>query len=117
MLDLDAPPPPALGHDDRVDVAIVVWQGRDVVRVPATALFREGDRWVVFAVRDGRAHVTPVEIGASDGTWTAVTGGLAAGATVIAQPGDTIADGTRVAPRTSHLGRTEGRASDPGERA
>lgn len=100
VLDLDAPPPPALGHDYRVDVAIVVWQGRDVVRVPATALFRDGDRWAVFAVSGGRAHVTPVEIGASDGTWTAVTGGLAAGATVIAQPGDTIADGTRVAPRT-----------------
>ena len=100
VLDLDQPPPPALGHDYRVDVAVVVWESQDVVRVPATALFREGDRWTVFVVDDGRARVAPVEIGASDGTWTAVTSGLAAGATVIAQPSDSLEDGARVAPRS-----------------
>jgi HlyD family secretion protein len=98
VLDLAAPPPPELGHDYRVDVAITAWQGKDVVRVPATALFRDGDQWAVFVVRDGRAHATPVEIGASDGTSTAVTRGLDAGVTVIAQPSDTISDGSRVAP-------------------
>jgi HlyD family secretion protein len=99
VLDLPESPPPELGHDYRVDVAIVVWEGKDVIRVPATALFRSGDRWAVFVVRDGRARGVLVEIGASDGTWTAVTGGLAEGATVIAQPSDTIEDGTRVASR------------------
>jgi hypothetical protein len=32
--------PPGLGHDDRVDVAVVVWEGRDVLKAPSTALFR-----------------------------------------------------------------------------
>jgi HlyD family secretion protein len=67
-----------------------------VIRVPATALFRQGDRWAVFAVQDGRAKTTPVEIGASDGAWTAITSGLAENAIVIAQPSDAIQDGTRV---------------------
>ena len=98
-LDLAEPAPAELGHDYRVDAAIVVWEATDVVRVPATALFRAGDRWAVFVADDGRARRVPVEIGASDGTWTAVTSGLAALATVIAQPSDSIEDGARVRPR------------------
>ena len=98
VLDLVEPPPAELGHDYRVDVAITTWEGKDVMRVPSTALFRSGERWAVFVLRDGRARLVAVEIGASDGTWTAVTSGLDAGAVVIAQPSDTIQDGTRVAP-------------------
>ena len=99
VLDLAEPAPPELGHDYRVDVAIVVWEGKDVVRVPATALFRDADRWAVFVVEDGRAWSKLVEIGASDGTSTVVTNGLAEHTTVIAQPADAIKDGTRVTPR------------------
>jgi HlyD family secretion protein len=99
MLDLTEPPPRELGHDFRVDAAIVVWESNDVVRIPSTALFRDSDRWSVFVVKDGRARSVPVEIGASDGTWTAILNGLQESATVIAQPSDTIRDGTRVAPR------------------
>ena len=99
VLDLVEPPPPELGHDYRVDVAITVWEGKDVVRVPATALFRDAGRWAVFVVRDGRASAVPVEIGASDGSWTAITNGLEAGAIVIAQPSDLVRSGTRVTPR------------------
>jgi HlyD family secretion protein len=99
VLDLAEPPPPELGHDYRVDVAIVVWEGTNVLRAPATALFRDGDQWAIFAVDHGRAREVPVEIGASDGTWTVITSGLVEGAMVIAQPTDAIQDGTRVAPR------------------
>lgn len=99
ILDLAEAPPPELGHAYRVDVAITVWEGSDVVRVPATALFRDGDAWAVFVIRDGRARSANVEIGASDGTFTVITRGLAAGEIVVAQPSDLIRDGTRVAPR------------------
>lgn len=98
LLDLAEAPPPELGHDYRVNVAIVVREDRDALRVPATALFRDHDRWAVFAVEHGRARAVAIEIGASDGTWTAVTSGLAEGAIVIAQPADSIQEGTRVAP-------------------
>jgi HlyD family secretion protein len=96
VLDLVEPPPPGLGHDYRVDAAVVIWDGKDVLRVPATSLFRAGDRWAVFVVRDGRARKTPVASGATDGTLTAVTGDVKEGDAVIVQPSDAINDGTRV---------------------
>ncbi|HEX2690026.1 MAG TPA: HlyD family efflux transporter periplasmic adaptor subunit [Kofleriaceae bacterium] len=96
VLDLVAPPPPGLGHDYRVDLSIVMWSSHDVLRVPARALFRSGDRWAVFVLRDGRARRILVELGETDGTLTAVTRGLVGGEVVIAQPSDAIADSTRV---------------------
>jgi HlyD family secretion protein len=91
--------PESLGHDYRVKVAVVRWEGKNVVRVPSTALFRDGNRWAVFAVRDGRAGLTPVEIGLSDRSRTAVASGLAPLDEVITQPSDSIEDGTRVVAR------------------
>lgn len=96
ILDLQEPPPPSLGHDYRVDVATVVWEGKDVLRVPSTALFRAGDRWAVFRVVDLRARKTLIEVGATDGTASVVTNGLAEGDEVITQPSDAIDDGTRI---------------------
>lgn len=98
VLSLLEPPPPGLGHGYRVDVAIVVWQGKDVLRVPSTALFRSGDRWAAFVLRGGKARLVHVETGHSDATWTIVHNGLREGETVIAQPTDEVRDGVRVRP-------------------
>lgn len=99
VLDLADTPPPGLGHDFRVDVSVVVWEGKDVLRVPATSLFRAGSRWAVFRVAELRAHRIPIELGATDGTWTVVTSGLNDGDEVVTQPSDVIEDGTRVSRR------------------
>lgn len=99
VLDLTERPPPGLGHDYRVDVSVVAWEGRDVLRVPSTSLFRAGDRWAVFRVTGLRAHRVPVEVGATDGTWTVVRSGLRDGDEVVTQPSDVIDDGTHVTPR------------------
>ncbi len=96
VLDLTDPAPPGLGHDYRVDAAVVVWESKDVLRAPSTALFRSTDRWTVFVVRDGRARKLPVDVGPSDGTTTAITNGLNEGDSVIVQPSDVIDDGTRI---------------------
>jgi HlyD family secretion protein len=90
-------PPRGLGHDFRVTVSIAVWQGQQVLTVPATALFRAGDRWAVFTVRDGRMQTTLVSPGRSDGTRTAIDRGLADGQEVVIQPSDRLRDGMRVA--------------------
>jgi HlyD family secretion protein len=97
VLDFVERPPPGLGHDYRLELAIVVWQGNDVLRVPTTALFREGARWATFAILDGRARLTTVDTGPSDVTSTVVERGLASGERVIPQPSDAIKDGTRIA--------------------
>jgi HlyD family secretion protein len=96
VLDLADAPPPMLGHDYRVDVAIVIWAGEDVLRAPSTALFREGDEWAVYVVRDGRAYVATVEVGPSDGAWTVIERGLTSGDVVVTQPSDEVRDGVRV---------------------
>jgi HlyD family secretion protein len=103
LLDLTDPVPAGLGHGYRVDVAIVVWEGSDVLRTPSTALFRVANRWAVFQVRGGRAHEDLVDLGPTDGTWTVAASGLREGDEVITQPSDAIAEGTRVRPLSGGL--------------
>jgi HlyD family secretion protein len=86
-----------LGVDYRVEVAFVLWQGDAVLQVPTGALFRDGERWALFVVEDGRARLRQVETGRSAGLRTQVLAGLEAGETVINHPGDRVADGVRVA--------------------
>ena len=45
-----------LGHDYRVNVRVTVWSGENVLTLPVGALFRRGEEWAVFAVKDGRAR-------------------------------------------------------------
>jgi HlyD family secretion protein len=91
----------ALGDAYRVELRIVVWEAADVLQVPTSALFRSGGRWAVFAVRDGKAHLTTVEIGRQTGREAEVIDGLEEGAVVIVHPPDSVADGIRVAVASS----------------
>jgi HlyD family secretion protein len=88
-----------LGDAYRVDVRIVVWETADVLKVPMSALFRAGDKWAVYEVRDGFAHQTLVDLGQQTGREAEVLAGLAEGARVIVHPGDAVREGTRVKER------------------
>ena len=98
ILSIDAPPP-ELGDGFRVEARIVIWRGERVLAIPASAVFRFRDRWTVYAVEDGRAHLQSIDIGHRGQLEVEVLGGLADGATVIVYPDDRIADGVRVSPR------------------
>ncbi len=89
----------ALGDAYRVEVGIVVWEGRDVLKVPTSALFRDGQRWAVYRVVQDRAQRTPVEVGQQTGQEAEIAAGLSAGDRVIVHPGDTLKPGVRVKPR------------------
>jgi HlyD family secretion protein len=91
----------ALGDAYRVEVRIVIWETSSVLKVPTSALFRDGERWAVYAVNAGRARRTIVELGHQTGREAEVTSGLSAGARVIVHPGDQITDGARIKERTS----------------
>jgi len=101
ILDFVDPPPKRarLGDAYRVEARIVVWSADDVLKVPAGALFRQGEDWAVFAVENGRAQLTRVQVGRSNSLETEITSGLEADATVILHPGDKIQPGGRVVPR------------------
>jgi HlyD family secretion protein len=88
-----------LGHAFRIVARIRVWSAADEVLVPLGALFRNGDRWAVFAAVDGRAHLRPVEIAERDLRSARVVDGLRPGDEIILHPSDRIRDGARVARR------------------
>lgn len=85
-----------MGDGYRVEARIAVWEAADVVRVPTSALFREGDRWAVFVVDGGRARVVRLDLGQRTNLAAEVRSGVDAGATVIVHPPDTLRDGSRV---------------------
>jgi HlyD family secretion protein len=89
----------ALGDRYRVEVRVAVWHADDVLAVPAGALFREGNAWKTYVYQNGRARLTEVEAGHSDGRFTEVLSGLKAGDKVLLHPPDTVGDGTRVRER------------------
>ena len=89
----------ALGHGYRVEARVVIWRADDVLKIPTSALFREGDSWAVFVEEDGRAARRLVEIGHGNGREAEVLDGLADGEQVVMHPSDRVDPGTRIAPR------------------
>jgi HlyD family secretion protein len=100
-VDLTSPPEEraALGHGFRVEARIVVWQAEEVVILPSSALFRDGDGWAVFRVEDGTARTNMVSIGRNNGGVAEVANGLEPGDRVVLYPSSAITDGTSVSER------------------
>jgi HlyD family secretion protein len=86
----------ALGDAYRVVARIVIWEGKDIVKVPAGALFRHEGGWAVFAVADGVATLRPVEVGHTNGLESQILSGLEMAEQVILHPSDQIRDGVQV---------------------
>jgi HlyD family secretion protein len=90
-----------LGHDYRVTVHVTVWSSENALTLPVGAIFRSDERWAVFVVRDGRARVTPIEVGHRNNRLAEVVSGLAAGDRVVLHPSDRITDGVSISERVS----------------
>lgn len=88
--------PAALGDGYRLESSIVVWQAPRVLTVPASALFRNDERWQLYALSDDHAHLRDVSIGHTGGGTAEVLSGLREGDTVIVFPSEALRDGTRV---------------------
>ena len=88
-----------LGHGYQVEARVVLWEGDDVLAVPLTALFRDGDKWAMFVEEDGRAVLRHVEVGQKNGVFAEIRDGVAAGEKVVMHPSDRVSDGVRIASR------------------
>jgi HlyD family secretion protein len=88
-----------LGDGYRVEARISVWEGEDVLRLPASAVFRAEEAWATFVVEGGTAVLRGVQIGETNGLETEVVSGLEEGDTVIAYPSDSVRDGVSVRAR------------------
>jgi HlyD family secretion protein len=86
-----------LGDGFRVEARIAVDRSSDdSLTVPSGALFREGDRWMLYRVREGRAERCPVSVGLSNSREAEIVSGVAEGDEVILYPSEKVRDKVRV---------------------
>lgn len=88
-----------LGDGYRVEARFIIWEEKEVLQIPASALFRDNQGWAVFAIDNNRARKTTIEPGRHNGLHAQVLKGLAEGEFVITHPDDTIEDGVSVKQR------------------
>lgn len=87
----------SLGDGYRVEARIVTWEGKDVLKIPQSALFRcSGQAWCTFVVENGQAQQRRVVISQRSDLEVAVEQGLNVGEQVILYPIEQIESGQRV---------------------
>jgi HlyD family secretion protein len=91
---VDSPGP--LGDGYRVETRTVIWSSENVLKVPQSALFRQGQGWSVFAIEGGRAKSREVEIGQRNESEAQILRGPANGEEVILHPSNQVSEGARV---------------------
>lgn len=106
----------ALGDGFRVGVRIIALAQDDVLRVPVSAVFPRtkagttdavvaeagtAREMAAFVLADGRARLTPVQVGARNGEEAWIKSGLKSGDQVIIYPGNAVRDGARVTARAA----------------
>ncbi|MBK7708169.1 MAG: HlyD family efflux transporter periplasmic adaptor subunit [Acidobacteria bacterium] len=89
--------PESLGDGFRVEAKIVVWESGSVLKIPASALFRNGDGWAVFVNDNGRARLRDVEAGHRNPDEAEITGGLSETEEVILHPSNDLGEGSYIA--------------------
>jgi HlyD family secretion protein len=89
----------SLGDGYRLETSFIIWEGRDILQVPASALFRNQEGWAIFVVKNNRALKREVRVGQRTGLAAEILSGLTEGEEVISHPDNSIEDRTRVRPR------------------
>jgi HlyD family secretion protein len=93
-------PPQSLGDGYRVEAQIVTWEGKDVLKVPLSALFRCEERaWCTFVAENGKAQQRQVVITQRSDLSAAIERGLKAGEQVILHPTEQIEPGKSIRDR------------------
>ncbi len=88
-----------IAHGFQVDVRIVLWEGKEVLKLPLTALFRDGSNWAVFVDEDGVAVKRDIRLGRRTGLEAEIIDGLAAGERIVVHPSDKITQGVSIEAR------------------
>jgi HlyD family secretion protein len=71
----------------------------DALIVPAGALFRRGETWNTYVVKNGRAELRKVALLRRSGGLAALTAGVEPGDEVIVYPSDSVSPGAKVVAR------------------
>lgn len=89
-------PPGRLGDGYRVEARIIIWESKDALKVPSSALFRHGEGWSVFVIEEGRARRREVETGHRSQFEVEILRGVEEGEQIILHPPNQITDGAAV---------------------
>lgn len=102
-IDFTSPPKTwsRLGHEYRVIVHVVIWSADRVLTLPVGALFRKGEDWAVFLVKEGRARIARVTIDHRNSRTVEILSGVSAGDQVVLHPSDKIREGVAISERES----------------
>ena len=104
----------SLGDGCRVEAQIRVARIEGALLVPLGTLFRSGRGWGAYVVREGKARLVAVDVGALGRVQAEVRSGLSEGDVVVVNPGDRLADGVAVS--MPALRRPSGRTRHEGLR-
>lgn len=98
VVDLTSPPEAwqRLGDGYRVEAMFILWEGSDILQIPASALFRHAGDWTVFVITNERAERRKVTLGKRNGLRAQILSGLTEGEQVILHPDESIEPGTRI---------------------
>ena len=88
-----------LGDSYRVEARFILWEDSNVLQVADSALFRDGDGWALFKIKNDRAVKIDVRVGQRNGLHAQIVSGVEEGDRVIVHPDDQISDGVAVAVR------------------
>ena len=88
-----------LGDGYRVEASFILWQGANVLQVPASALFRDGEKWALYVMQGGKAIKRDVQVGQRNGLSAQIVSGINEKDRVIVHPDDQVHDGVRVTAR------------------
>ena len=86
----------------RIEARVIFWEEDNVLKAPASALFRRQDSWATFVYNNERAELRQVDVGKRNAFEVQILGGLREGEQVILHPSNDISDGTRVRARGTH---------------
>jgi HlyD family secretion protein len=103
IVDITSPPQKwnILGDGFRMEAHFIIWEEKNILQVPASALFRSGTEWAVFVEEKGKARKRMVEVGQKNGLAAEILSGLKEKEKVVAYPEDSISDGTKIKARKS----------------
>ncbi len=91
---------PGLRDGFSVFLRIVEWQSDDVLQIPLSAIFRDGEAWAVFVADGELAELRRITLGQRNGQMTEVLDGLNPGERVVMHPSDDIETGATLIERS-----------------
>lgn len=93
---IDSPDAAALRPGTSLDVRIITDEQPDALAVPERAVFQLRGKWHVFRVENGRAALTPVDLGLKNEDWAEIRSGVSERDDIIIEPSNDVKDGTRI---------------------